>query len=71
MTDIPGRNDPDPQNIRLRSFQGGGDSIPDAGPEKVPPAYRNITTEVGANTPGVTHSPNARGDAQVRITEDR
>lgn len=72
MTHIPGRNEPDPQNIRQRSFQGGADAIPDAPLENTPPAYRNITPNVGSNQPGVTHSPNERdGGARVRITEDR
>ncbi|HEY3365368.1 MAG TPA: hypothetical protein VGK74_09985 [Symbiobacteriaceae bacterium] len=26
---IPGRNEPDPDNIRFRSFQGGTDGLPD------------------------------------------
>ncbi|MFZ5817890.1 MAG: hypothetical protein ACOY93_21780 [Bacillota bacterium] len=72
MTDIPGRNEPDPQNIRQRSFQGGGDGIPDAGPELIPEKYRQITPNVGSNTPGVTHSPADReGGARVRVREDR
>lgn len=27
---VPDRNEPDPQNERLRSFQGGADGLPDA-----------------------------------------
>lgn len=32
MADIPGRNKPDPDNIRIRSFQGGTDGLPDPPP---------------------------------------
>lgn len=76
MADIPSRNEPDPQNIRLRSFQGGADSLPDASPEKIPPKYRDMPQTVGSNTDpddtGVTHSPTWReGGSRVRITEDR
>lgn len=70
MTDIPGRNEPDPKNLRQRSFQGGADGIPDAGPELIPEKYRNLGQTVGSNLPGVTHSPAEReGGASVRITE--
>lgn len=34
MTDerIPGREEPDPHNLRFRPFQGGTDGLPDGGP---------------------------------------
>jgi hypothetical protein len=86
MTDIPGRDEPDPQNLRLRSFQGGADGLPDASPDQIPPQYRDAgqtagasvsTSGTGVTAPaggvtGVTHSPAGReGGARVRVTEQR
>jgi|GEM_PF-4946381 len=70
MTDIPGRNEPDPKNMRLRSFQGGADGLPDGSPEQIPLEYRGIPQGAGAGISGLTHGRTVRaGGATVRITE--
>ncbi len=70
MTDIPGRNEPDPKNLRQRSFQGGADGLPDASPEQIPPEYRDLPQGAGAGISGITHAPAVReGGARVRVTE--
>lgn len=73
MTDIPSRDEPDPQNIRMRSFQGGADGLPDASVAQTPAKYRDLPQTAGATTTGgVSHSPTMKaGGAQVRTTEER
>jgi hypothetical protein len=72
VTDIPSRDEPDPQNLRQRSFQGGADSLPDASPADIPPQYRDQGQTAGATAGTISHSPTEReGGARVRIIEQR
>jgi len=60
MTDIPGRNEPDPKNLRMRSFQGGADGLPDATPADTPPEYRDRPQTTGAGESGRRPPPAVR-----------
>lgn len=57
MTDIPGRNEPDPQNLRQRSFQGGADGLPDASTANTPAKYRDGQQTTGATVSEASPSP--------------
>lgn len=80
MTDIPSRNQPDPENLRQRPWQGGSDGLPDTSAEMIPPKYRDVPRTRSATVSGtgttetgpVTHSATEReGGARVRITEQQ
>lgn len=49
---VPGRNEPDPLNVRQRSFQGGTDSLTNTDPPAIRPvSYGDVH---GANPPADT-----------------
>lgn len=56
-TDIPRRNEPDPKALRMRSFQGGTDSLPDPPPPGQ--TYDDLKRLAGAGKMSTTNQTEA------------